>query len=110
LLSVVFYQSTSGKAPVLDWLRTMEPADRKVIGLDLLRVQDNWPIGMPVCRSLGSGLWEVRSSLRGGRIARLLFCLKESDVYVLHGFLKTTRKTPKADLDLAYKRMKEVLK
>ena len=87
----------------------MEQADRKQIGLDLLRVQDNWPTGMPVCKSLGGGLWEVRSSLSGGRIARLLFCLKDGGVYVLHGFFKTTQKTPQADLELARRRMKEVM-
>jgi phage-related protein len=109
LLLVVFYKSPSGRAPVLDWLRALGPADRKNIGLDLLRVQDNWPIGMPVCKSLGGGLWEVRSSLSGSRIARLLFCLKDGEVYALHGFLKTTQKTPQADMELALRRMKEVM-
>jgi phage-related protein len=40
----------------------------------------------------------------------VIFCLLGNDVYVLHGFLKTTQKTPRQDLDLARKRMKEVLK
>jgi phage-related protein len=110
MLPVVFYKSSAGKVPVLEWVREMEAADRKQIGLDLLRVQENWPIGMPVCRSLGAGLWEVRCNLIGGRIARVLFCLAHGEVYVLHGFLKTTQKTPLHDLDLAKKRMKEVLK
>jgi phage-related protein len=87
----------------------MDASDRKEVGLDLLRVQDNWPIGMPVCKSLGGGLWEVRSSLSGGRIARLLFCLNDGEVYVLHGFFKTTQKTPQSDIDLALRRMKEIL-
>ncbi len=88
----------------------MGKEDRKQIGLDLLRVQENWPIGMPVCKSLGSGIWEVRSNLSGGRIARVLFCLDGDDIIILHGFLKTTQKTPKHELKLARKRMKEVLK
>jgi phage-related protein len=110
MLPVVFYQSSMGKVPVLEWLRELDARDRKQIGLDLLRVQENWPIGMPVCRSLGGGLWEVRSNLNGGRIARIMFCLAHGEVYVLHGFLKTTQKTPPKELDLAKKRMKEVLK
>jgi phage-related protein len=110
MLLVVFYQSSMGKVPVLEWLRELDARDRKQIGLDLLRVQENWPIGMPVCRSLGGGLWEVRSNLNGGRIARIMFCLAHGEVYVLHGFLKTTQKTPPKELDLAKKRMKEVLK
>lgn len=88
----------------------MSKEDRKQIGLDLLRVQENWPIGMPVCKSLGSGLWEVRSNLSGGRIARVLFCLDGNEIIILHGFMKTTQKTPKHELELTRKRMKEVLK
>jgi phage-related protein len=110
MLKVVFYQTSSGRAPVLDWLREQNAVDRKQLGLDLLRVQENWPIGMPICRSLGDGLWEVRTALVGGRIARMVFCIAQGDIYVVHGFLKTTQKTLKADLALAKKRMKEVLK
>ena len=65
---------------------------------------------MPLCRSLGGGMWEVRSSLLGGKIARLLFCLHGGEIFVLHGFIKKTQKTPAQDLKLAEKRMKEVLK
>jgi phage-related protein len=110
LLPIVFYQTATGSAPVLEWLRKSDALDRKQLGLDLLRVQENWPIGMPVCKSFGSGLWEVRSSLSGGRIARMIFCLKGSEIYVLHGFMKKTQKTPQQDLALAQKRMKEILR
>jgi hypothetical protein len=54
------------------WLRGLEAADRRAIGLDLMRVQFGWPIGMPLVRSLKDGLWEVRSSLSSKRIARLI--------------------------------------
>lgn len=57
---------------------------------------------------LGQGLWEVRSSLPHGRIARVLFCAADGELFVLHGFIKKTQKTPVQDLDLALKRMKEV--
>jgi len=110
MLEVVFYQQSSGNVPVLDWLRQLPANDRKAIGLDLLRVQENWPIGMPVCKSLGKGLWEVRTSLSGGRIARLLFCMKGSTIFVVSGFYKTTQRTPSAELELAQKRMKDVVK
>ena len=110
MLPVVFYQTAAGAVPVLEWIRGLSSADRKKVGLDLLRVQENRPIGMPVCKSLGGGLWEVRSSLTGGRIARLIFCIREGEIFVLHGFMKTTQKTPTHELALAHKRMKEVLK
>jgi antitoxin HicB len=52
-----------------DWLRELAPADRNVIGQDLVRAQFRWPIGMPLCRALGGGLQEVRRDLAGNRIA-----------------------------------------
>lgn len=110
MLTAIFYQTSARRVPVLEWLRGMSKEDRRQIGLDLLRMQENWLVGMPVCKSLGSGLWGVRLNLSGGRIARVLFCLGGNDIVILHGFLKTTRKTPKHELELARKRMKEILK
>jgi phage-related protein len=37
---------------------------------------------------------------------RVLFCAHEAEMILLHGFIKKTQKTPKADLDLAMKRMR----
>ena len=68
----------------------------------------SWPIGMPLCRALGKGLWEVRSDLTLGRIARVLFCIHDGWMVLLHSFIKKTQKTPDADLELAIKRMKEI--
>ena len=103
-----FYHAASGASPVLDWLRTLPVEDRHVIGQDLARIEFRWPVGMPFCRSLGSGLWELRSTLPSRRIARLIFSIADGDLYVLHGFIKKTQKTPVADLGLAKQRMKEI--
>ncbi len=91
-------------------MRGLEVADRRIIGLDLMRVQFGWPIGMPLVRSLKDGLWEVRSSLSSQRIARLVLCFHNGMLIVLHGFIKKTQKTPSDDLKLARRRMAEVTK
>ena len=64
---------------------------------------------MPLCRPLGQGLWEVRSALPSRRIARLLFSVHEDRIGVVHGFIKKTQKTPADDLELARRRMKEMM-
>jgi phage-related protein len=107
-IPVVFYRTSGGAEPVLDWLRSLPAEDRRAIGTDLATVQFGWPVGMPLCRSLGEGLWEVRSRLPSRRIARLLFFVHEDRIGVVHGFIKKTQKTPPADLDLARRRMKEM--
>jgi phage-related protein len=107
-LPAAFYELPSGRAPVRDWLKRLERADRKIIGEDIKDVEFAWPIGMPLVRGLGHGLWEVRSSLPQGRIARVLFCIAGGRMVLLHAFIKKTQKTPDSDLDLASKRMKEI--
>jgi phage-related protein len=56
---------------------------------------------------LGNGLWEVRSRL-GGRIARVIFVVRDEKMVLLHGFIKKTQKTPKHELDVAIQRMKQL--
>jgi phage-related protein len=105
---VRFYRTETGKEPVREWLRSLDEGDRRAIGLDLMRVQFGWPIGMPLVRSLKDGLWEVRSSLPSQRIARLVLYFHDGMLVVLHGFIKKTQKTPADDLALARRRMAEV--
>jgi len=107
-IPIVFYRTLGGGTPVLDWLRSLPPEDRRVIGADLSAVQFGWPVGMPLCRPLGGGMWEVRSSLPSRRVARLLFFAHEGRIGVMHGFIKKTQKTPVDDIALARGRMKEM--
>ena len=41
----------------------------------------------------------------GRRIARVMFCVYEGRMVLLHGFIKKSNKTHEADLQLATKRM-----
>jgi phage-related protein len=107
-IPVVFYRSSRGVEPVRDWLRSLPAEDRREIGSDLATVQFGWPVGMPLCRPLGDGLWEVRSSLPSRRIARLLFFAHENRLGIVHGFIKKTQKTAPEDIALARGRMKEM--
>ena len=107
-IPVFFYRTSTGVEPVREWLRSLPEDERQKIGVDLATVQVGWPVGMPLCRALGGGLWEVRSSLPSHRIARLLFCVHEEQLGIVHGFIKKTQKTPPNELELARKRMKEM--
>lgn len=102
-LPAIFFRTEAGGEPVRNWLRGLPSSeDRKRIGEDIKTVEFGWPIGMPVCRSLGDGIYEVRTSLAQNRIARVLFYVdKKSRMVLLHGFMKKTQKTSDEDLDLA---------
>jgi phage-related protein len=109
-LQAVFYRTASGGEPVRDWLKDeLSAGDRKIVGVDIATVEYGWPVGMPVCRPLGNGLREVRSSLPGGRIARVIFCIAGDRMVLLSGFIKKTQKTPQTEIDKAARRMKEVM-
>jgi phage-related protein len=104
-IEAIFFKTGAGGEPVRDWLKALTPIeDRKQIGVDIKAVEFGWPIGMPVCRPLGEGLYEVRSSLAQNRIARVLFYIDaKGRMVLLHGFIKKTQKTPPTDLELARK-------
>jgi phage-related protein len=106
-LPAAFYQLASGREPVRAWLKALDEADRKIIGEDIKDVEFSWPIGMPLVRPLRGGLWEVRSEITLGRIARVMFCIHDGHMVLLHGFIKKTQKTPPAELDLARKRKRD---
>lgn len=101
-----FYRTMSGREPVREWLKDQSPEDRKIIGEDIKDVEFSWPVGLPLVRPLGRGLWEVRSSITHGRITRVIFCINRSQMILLHGFIKKTEKTPQPEMDLALRRMK----
>ena len=71
----------------------MPKEDRRSIGEDIAYVQYKWPIGKPRMDHLRGAIWEVRTSL-GNRIARTLFAVDDSNMILLHDFIKKTHQTP----------------
>lgn len=107
-IPLVFFRTATGSEPVREWLRELETVERHAIGLDLLRAQWRWPVGMPLCRPMGGGLWEIRTDLPTKRTSRVLICLCRDHLVALHGFIKKTRRTPESDIAIARKRQKEL--
>ena len=107
VLDVRFFATDKGTEPVREWLKTLSSIERKTVGEDIKTVQFGWPLGMPLVRNLGGGIWEVRIRLEN-RIARVLFALVDSTMVLLHGFIKKQQATPKPDLDLAKERLKSL--
>lgn len=99
-IDLVFFRQKGGSEPVRDWLTGLPQDNRRAIGQDLMRVQYGWPVGMPLVRPMGKGLFEVRTDLPDGTIARVLFCFAKGELYALHGFIKKAKKTPPQDLAL----------
>ena len=107
---LVFFRTETGSEPVREWLLELPKADRRIVGAGLKDLEFGWPIGMPLCRALGGGLFELRVSLRSRRIERVMVCLHDGEFFALHGFIKKTQKTPESDLRLARRRKRQLEK
>jgi phage-related protein len=104
IYQVVFYRSDSGREPVRQWLKQLDPVNRKRIGEDLYTLQLGWPLGMPLARKIETDLWELRSKIING-ITKIMFTENNGRLVLLHGFIKKSQKLPAADLKLARKRL-----
>jgi phage-related protein len=105
-ISAEFYQTEAGGEPVRDFLRKALTADeRKAVGKDIRIVEYGWPIGMPVCKDLKNGLYEVRTDF-SNRICRILFGIYGPRMIPFHGFIKESGETPKVDMDTALDRQR----
>jgi phage-related protein len=101
---VIFY-STAFQGELLQLpagfvARFLRYAERmELYGLDL---------GMPHTRAMGGGLFELRLKAAEG-IARVFYCaLIGRRIVMLHQFIKKSEKTPRREIEIARKRMKEV--
>jgi phage-related protein len=67
-------------------------------------------LGMPHTRAMGEGLVELRVKRQEG-IARVFYCTGvQRRIIMLHVFGKKSQKTPKRELDIAKRRLREVLR
>ena len=67
-------------------------------------------LGMPHTRAMGEGLFELRVKGQAG-IARVFYCtVVQRRIVMLHVFIKKSQKTPKRELEIAKRRLQEVLR
>ena len=107
-LPVALWCSKTGREPVRESLKGLDKDERILMGDAIMTVEFGWPVGMPVCRAMGQGLFEVRVDFPRHGIARVLFCVHRNRMVLLHGFIKKEQKTRKPDLDLAKRRKQQL--
>jgi len=94
---------------VQDWISAMPVGIRADYArLANLLMEFGADIRLPHSRAMGRGLFELRAKGKEG-IARILYCMQVGKrIVILHGFIKKTQETPRKELDIALRRMKEV--
>jgi phage-related protein len=103
---VSFYQDPRGKSPVLDFINNLPAQDRAKIDRAIrLLIEFGTELGMPHARPLRDRIWE----LRPGGIRLIYFTYINHQFVILHGFRKTTSRTPASEIETAIRRMNEIL-
>lgn len=107
IFQAYFYKTRAGNEPVRDFLNDQTKEDKTILGKDIDKVQIGGPaIGKPTVDGLGGGLYEIRSTIfNGTKEVRILFTIESNYLVLLHAFTKTTKKTPKHEIETARNRM-----
>lgn len=107
---IEYYTNASGESPIKDFIDglPLKAKARTVKTLDLLELY-GIQMGEPHVKHVSRKLWELRIKAQEG-LYRVFFTTKKNRIIILlHGFKKKTEKTPKKELDVALKRMKEMV-
>ena len=86
------------------------PADvRQDVGFQIYKLQrgelpDDWKPH----KTIGKGVKEIRIKAARGHYRVIFLANLDDAIYVLHTFMKQTRKTRKSDIDLTRKRLKDL--
>jgi phage-related protein len=108
-MDVIYYQTSSGREPVRVYINELPKEDRVIITSDLEQIRDHGIMAANVVsRKLIEKLWEIKTGTRSQQ--RLFYCVISGDTLVLlHACKKQKQGAQRGDIDLAYKRMREVL-
>jgi phage-related protein len=108
-MNVLYYQTSSGREPVREYVNSLPNEDRVIITGDLEQIRDFGIMAAQVMtRKLIEKLWEIKTGTRHQQ--RIFYCVMSGDALVLlHACKKQKEGAQRNDVKLAYKRMKEVL-
>ena len=102
---IVFYSEENGDKPLGDFIRSLRPSLKaKVVGDLHLLEEFGIYAREPLSKSLGDGIFELRT-VEGGDTVRILFFFDDGRIILCtNGFVKKRRQTPKNEIELAKKR------
>lgn len=103
-----YFQTASGREPVREYLDGLQQASLEMVLKDIQHIRDYGLDSSVVTRHLRDKLWEIKTG--AGRQQRIFYCLVSGPLMILlHACKKQKTGAQREDVELAYKRMKEVL-
>lgn len=103
---IEFFTDRRGRSPVLEYIDEL-PMKEQVKVRNVIRLLEEFgpELRMPHAKQIESKLWELRPG--GSRLFYFLYF--EKKFVILHGYKKETQKTPKQEIVVAMKRMKDLI-
>jgi len=100
-----FFGDERGESPVVEFLDSLDDRTRARFrwSMEQLRVR-NVQAREPLVRHLGGDLWELREESRTNIYRIVYFFFVERRIVFLHGFAKKTPRTPRGELETAWRR------
>ena len=109
-MRVIFHSSSSGRSYIEGFLKGLSTQDRAAI---LAVFEDIKKFGFSALgcefRQIEGKLWEIKLRTASGGYRFFCVMLSLDIMYVLHAYKKQGQKAPKQELEIARKRLKEVL-
>jgi phage-related protein len=84
---------------------------REDLADSVARLQEGHMLSLPLSRpmpSIGSGVHELRFRDRSGIYRVIYVFIGPGNIWLIHGFMKKTAQTPKKNIELAKRRLKEL--
>jgi len=108
-MKIHYYTTLSGREPVREYIQSLPEADQIQIAADIRLIMEYGIFMAPIItRKLKGKLWEIKTGIRHQQ--RIFYCLIiESGLLFLHACKKQKEGAQREDVELAYRRMKEVL-
>src|SRR3989344_5112405 len=110
MVKVTFVAAASGRSYFEKFLQDLSTQDRAVVLAVFKDIQEHG-LGAKGCefRQIESKLWEVKVRAPTGGYRFFYILLASDHMHVLHSYRKQGQKAPARELDIARKRLKEVL-
>jgi phage-related protein len=108
-VDIAYYRTTAGREPAREYIGKLPMRDQAAVLADFTLVREYGIVDAPVVtRHLTGKLWEIKTGV--GRQQRVFYCLQKGDLLVvLHACKKQRTGAQRADVELAKRRMREVL-
>ena len=111
MFEIGFYETESGRSPVVEFLRVMNSKTRAKFAQIAILLEEKGPeVQMPYSKHLEDGIFEVRVII-GKDSSRFLYFFQEGNrIIFTNGFKKKTQKTPRREIEAAKRYRSDYIK